>query len=159
MREQLVAEMNRVFGDDRRRIDHAMKVLENAETILATEPEADTLTVQAAAILHDIGIHEAERKHGSCTGRLQELEGPPIARAILERLGLDEKTTRRALAKMLHGGVDTFFESGLAADEVLDLIPVKPLESMEKDLREAYRARLRALHDKLTKLPAPAGRS
>ena len=45
--------------------------------------------VRAAAILHDIGIHEAERKHGSSSGRLQELEGPPIARAILEASNVD----------------------------------------------------------------------
>jgi pyrroline-5-carboxylate reductase len=72
----------------------------------------------------------------------------------LEKLGssfgLDEETTRHALTQMLHGGVKTFFESGMRPDEVIDLIPVKPLESSEKDLREAYRTRLRGLYDKLT---------
>jgi len=91
LRDVLIAEMKAVFGSDHRRINHALKVLEHAETILAAET-ADPLTVRAAAILHDIGIQEAERKHGSSAGRFQELEGPPIARAILERLGLDENT-------------------------------------------------------------------
>jgi len=72
----------------------------------------------------------------------------------LEKLGnsfsLDEETTRHALTQMLHGGVKTFFESGMRPDEVIDLIPVKPLESSEKDLREAYQTRLRGLYDKLT---------
>jgi hypothetical protein len=38
----------------------------------------------------------------------------------------------------------------MRAKEVIDLIPVKPLESSEDEVREAYRTRLRALHDKLT---------
>ena len=89
--ERLVARMKETFGADRRRIDHALKVLDHAETIQEAEG-GDPLTVRAAAILHDIGIHEAERKHGSAAGRFQEIEGPPIARAILEELQLDEGT-------------------------------------------------------------------
>jgi HD superfamily phosphodiesterase len=42
--------------------------------------------VLCAAYLHDIGIHEAERKHGSAEAKYQEEEGPPIAREILARL-------------------------------------------------------------------------
>jgi thioredoxin type arsenate reductase len=94
-REQLVQEMKTLFHNDQRRIDHALKVLEYAETILPEET-ADPLTVKAAAILHDIGIHEAERKHGSAAGRFQELEGPPIARRIMERIGIDDDTIDHA---------------------------------------------------------------
>ena len=39
-----------------------------------------------AAYLHDIGIHEAQRKYNSTAAKYQEKEGPPIARDILERL-------------------------------------------------------------------------
>ena len=81
-------EMKNLFADDGGRINHALKVLDHAETILRSEP-GSPLVVRAAAILHDIGIHEAERKHGSAAARFQEIEGPPIARAILEKLGLD----------------------------------------------------------------------
>ncbi len=80
--------MEALFGNDDRRITHALRVLQNAEAILATE-SCDVLVVHAAAILHDIGIHEAERKHGSAGGKYQELEGPPIARGILEDLHVD----------------------------------------------------------------------
>jgi len=90
-REELIAEMKALFQDDQRRIDHATKVLTYAEKIIAKE-EADPLTVTAAAILHDIGIHEAERKHGSPSARFQELEGPPIAREIMQRIGIDKET-------------------------------------------------------------------
>ena len=89
LRERLILAMKATFGTDQRRIDHALHVLEHAETILAAQP-ADPLTVKAAAILHDIGIQEAERKHGSSGPRFQEMEGPPIARAILEKLGVDQ---------------------------------------------------------------------
>lgn len=37
-------------------------------------------------MLHDIGIHQAQKKYGSTIGKYQEKEGPPIARRILTRL-------------------------------------------------------------------------
>lgn len=86
--EQLIQEMKGVFGDDRRRIQHALHVLDFAERLLPTEV-ADPLVVKAAAVLHDIGIQEAERKHGSNAGVYQEREGPPIAREILSRHVID----------------------------------------------------------------------
>jgi hypothetical protein len=92
VKARLIEAMKAVFGSDERRIRHALAVLGYAETLLKSEP-GDELTVVAAAILHDIGIHEAERKYNSSAGHYQEIEGPPIARAILERLGLDPERT------------------------------------------------------------------
>ena len=86
--DRLIDEMKAVFGDDSRRIRHALEVLEHAERILTAEG-GDPLVVRAAAVLHDIGIQAAERTHGSGASRFQEIEGPPIARPILERLGVD----------------------------------------------------------------------
>lgn len=74
------------FGHDTARIEHARRVHSYARQILESQPEADREVVEAAAMLHDIGIPEAERKHGSAAGPLQELEGPPVARAILAGL-------------------------------------------------------------------------
>jgi endogenous inhibitor of DNA gyrase (YacG/DUF329 family) len=87
VRERLISDMEEIFGTDKRRIDHAIAVLDYAEQIQAQEG-GDPLVVKAAAILHDIGIHEAERKHGSPAGQYQEIEGPPIAKAVLERQGV-----------------------------------------------------------------------
>jgi HD superfamily phosphodiesterase len=84
MRNKLIEEMKDVFGDDRKRIEHALAVLDYAEQIQNVEG-GDPLIVRAAAILHDIGIHEAERKYGSSAGKYQEIEGPPIAEEILKR--------------------------------------------------------------------------
>lgn len=86
--DQLVGAMKKVFGSDKKRIDHALKVLEFARDILKSE-SGDPKVVLAAAILHDIGILEAEAKHGSSAGKYQEIEGPPIARSIMEELGMN----------------------------------------------------------------------
>lgn len=87
--DELIADMKALFGDDRKRIDHALNVLGFADRIRAVEG-GDVVVTQAAAILHDIGIHEAERKHGSAAGRYQEMEGPAIAEEILYKHYVDE---------------------------------------------------------------------
>ncbi len=79
--------MREQFGADPKRIDHALQVLKWAKQILKSEG-GNRIVVVAAAILHDIGIQEAERKHGSSAPRHQELEGPPVARRILEDCGI-----------------------------------------------------------------------
>ena len=84
IRDKLVHEMEEYFADDEKRIEHAMAVLNYAEQIQAVEG-GDPLVVRAAAILHDIGIHQAERKHGSSAGKYQETEGSSIAAEILNK--------------------------------------------------------------------------
>ena len=85
LKDRVAVEMKRYFKQDFRRIGHAGKVARYAEQI-AKEEKGDMVMVICAAYLHDIGIHEAERKHGSTEARYQEEEGPPIAREILARL-------------------------------------------------------------------------
>ncbi len=87
--DRLIRQMRDIFGDDQRRIDHTLNVLKYAETIIEGQSGISGLVVRAAAILHDIGIHEAERKHRSAAGKYQEIEGAPIARRILESLDID----------------------------------------------------------------------
>src|SRR5512136_1711338 len=86
---QVRAAMEEYFGDDARRIDHALRVTAFACGLMEEEP-ADPELVVATALLHDIGIREAERKYGSSAGNLQEIEGPPVAREILARIGFSE---------------------------------------------------------------------
>jgi len=85
----LIKEMKGVFGSDGKRIEHALNVTQYAKLLLKEESGNPEIVIPAA-ILHDIGIHEAERKHGSTTGLYQEQEGPPIARSIMKKLGIDE---------------------------------------------------------------------
>ena len=74
---------------DARRIQHFLKVHAYAALIGRLEglsPDIQEI-LEAAAILHDIGIHAAEEKHGSSAGKYQEIEGPAPAREILTALG------------------------------------------------------------------------
>jgi HD superfamily phosphodiesterase len=87
--EKVRAAMVEYFGADGRRIDHALRVTGFAEQILREEPGSVELVI-ATALLHDIGIREAERKFGSSAGNLQEEEGPPVAREMLVSLGYDK---------------------------------------------------------------------
>ena len=128
--------MKKVFGEDQKRIDHALAVLDFAEKIQAQEG-GDPLIVKAAAILHDIGIHEAERKHGSSVGKYQEIEGPPIAEEILERYNLDAEVIEHickiiANHHTLNGFDSTEFRIILDADRLVNIPEDLPEASEEK---------------------------
>jgi HD superfamily phosphohydrolase YqeK len=90
LRERIALEMKKYFGTDFKRMNHALKVARHAEQILKIEG-GNPLVVLGAAYLHDIGIHEAEKKHGSSSGHFQEIEGPPIAKEILKKLAVDQE--------------------------------------------------------------------
>ena len=83
----LIKAMSDYFGKDKKRIDHAKTVVAYSEIILPRETSADPNVVLAAAVLHDIGIKNAEEKHGSSASEHQELEGPPVAREMLVEFG------------------------------------------------------------------------
>jgi putative nucleotidyltransferase with HDIG domain len=85
---QVKTAMENYFGQDRNRIDHALQVADFARELLRSVDADEQLTL-SAAYLHDIGIHEAERKHGSNAGKYQELEGPAIAASLLGSLGAE----------------------------------------------------------------------
>jgi hypothetical protein len=90
LKERIALEMKKYFGTDFKRVHHAIKVARFAEQILKMEG-GNPLVVMGAAYLHDIGVHEADRKHGSHSGHYQEMEGPAIAREILERLNVPKQ--------------------------------------------------------------------
>lgn len=85
LKDRVAWEMKRYFKRDFKRVGHASRVARYAEQI-AREERGDMVIVLCAAYLHDIGIHEAERKYESTAARYQEEEGPPIAREILAKL-------------------------------------------------------------------------
>ncbi len=88
IKEALTRAMEAHFKGDAKRINHAHMVTEYAEELLKREG-GDYPIVIGASVLHDIGIHQAEKKYGSTSGKYQEKEGPPIARRILARLGFE----------------------------------------------------------------------
>ena len=89
-KDRVGLEMKRYFKDDFKRIGHAIKVARYAEKIVKKE-KGDPAVILSAAYLHDIGIHEAERKYNSTSAIYQEKEGPPIAKEILTKLGASKE--------------------------------------------------------------------
>jgi pyrroline-5-carboxylate reductase len=73
----------------------------------------------------------------------EELEG------LGTGFGLSSENARKALAAMAGGAAKAYFESGLSAAEVMDLVPVKPLKDDEEDIRSKYRLRLNPLFEKI----------
>lgn len=84
---------------DLKRINHAMKVFAFAQALCHGEDAdaATRLVVGITAILHDIGVHEAERKYGSSAWNYQEQEGPKVAAGLFAHLGLDSAVLERCL--------------------------------------------------------------
>lgn len=76
---------------DPRRIHHFLKVHAFARQIGVEEglDEKTLFRLEAAAYVHDIGIHEGERRFGRNDGKIQEDLGPDEARPMLEALDFD----------------------------------------------------------------------
>lgn len=134
--EKVRGAMESYFDADSRRIGHAIQVAGYARELLAYIDADETVTM-AAAYLHDIGIPEAERKHGSCAGPYQEQEGPPVARKILEGLGAPELfvATVCALVGSHHtpAAIDSpEFRILWDADALVNLAEVLPGKSPDK---------------------------
>ncbi len=93
----LFTEMISYYSGDAKRIQHFVKVHSFAKLIGEMESlDKETLEIlEVAAFVHDIGIKNAEKKYGSCSGKLQEQEGPAEARKMLKKLGFDETITER----------------------------------------------------------------
>lgn len=133
------------FGCDVRRINHALKVYGFASTICRCEnlSEHDIDVTKIAAVLHDIGIPVSEKKYGSCIGKYQELEGPPIAHALLEKLGTEPDTIARVC--YLIGNHHTYtkidgidFQILVEADFLVNIYEDEMDEKMVKSIKEKY---------------------
>ncbi len=90
LKDRVAVEMKRYFAQDFKRIGHASKVARYAEQLVQKE-QGDMAVVLVSAYLHDIGIKEAERKYQSSEASYQEQEGPPVAKALLTKLGATQE--------------------------------------------------------------------
>ena len=119
------------------------------------------------------GLTETEKKQlvsmfsvlGECPSVSEEkLEGYAILTAMgptylwfqlyeLQELGklfgLNAQEAEDGVSKMAMGALKTMRESGLSPAEVMDLIPVKPLEEEQENIKNIYRSKLEALFKKL----------
>ena len=104
MINKLHFEMIKLYSGDMKRIQHFCKVHSYAKLIAEMENiDADTLFIlEAAALTHDIGIHFCEEKYGDCNGKLQEKEGPGLAKRLLADLHFDERVSERVQYLIAH---------------------------------------------------------
>jgi pyrroline-5-carboxylate reductase len=71
-------------------------------------------------------------------------------RELGQSFGLSSAEVDAGLDAMIRGAAQTFFQSGLSPEEVMDLVPVKPLHDDEAAIRTAYHNRLTGIYQKLT---------
>ena len=91
-----LAMMQKNCGDIKR-IEHTLKVFGYARLLgVAESLDEKTLEIlELTALLHDIGIHVAEKKYGRSSSHYQEIEGPPVARDILTSLDFKPEVVER----------------------------------------------------------------
>ena len=99
-------------------------------------PEVDETKLEAYAILTAMGptyfwfqLHELQKMAMS--------------------FGLSRQEAETGIYEMVAGAGKTLFGSGLPAEEVMDLIPIKPLGDEEEAIKVVYHSKLESLYAKL----------
>jgi HD superfamily phosphodiesterase len=95
--EKVAFAMMQKNSGDTKRIEHSLKVYGYAQLLGVAESldEKRLEILELTALLHDIGIHVAEKKYGFSSSHYQETEGPPVAREILSSLDFNAETMDR----------------------------------------------------------------
>ena len=95
--ENLITKMIYYYSGDPKQIQHFLKVHSFALRIgLAEKIESSVLgTLEAAAVVHDIGIKVSREKYNSSDGKYQEIEGPALAKDMLDELAFPPEITDR----------------------------------------------------------------
>lgn len=65
------------------------------------------------------------------------------------QIGLSEDECKKAIYETMNAALNTMYHSGMKADEVMDLIPVKPIEPYESQIKGFYQEKLMALWEKI----------
>jgi len=66
-----------------------------------------------------------------------------------ELMGLDEEESKNAVKETLMSAIRLFYDSELNSNEVIDLIPVKPIGEFETQITEIYKTKLMGLFEKI----------
>ena len=64
-------------------------------------------------------------------------------------MGLTEEESTTAVKQTLQAAMNLYFESGLSPQQVMDLIPVKPIGEHQEQITEIYTTRLMGLFEKI----------
>jgi len=69
--------------------------------------------------------------------------------SIGQKIGLNEQEAKDSINDTLAASLNLMYKSGLSAQEVIDLIPVKPIGEHEPQIVEIYNTKLLGLFDKI----------
>lgn len=148
-KEQLLAalsmEMIQYYQKDPRRIQHFLKVHSLAR-LIGQQEKLDSeiqFILEVAALVHDIGIKQAEKKYGKCGGKLQEQEGPGEAFKMLKRLGLENAIIERVC--YLVGHHHTY--NNISGEDYQILVEADFLVNFYED--QTNPAAIKAVYDKI----------
>lgn len=124
----LILEMINFDAGEPELTQHFIKVYAFAKLIGSMENiSSDNMeTLEAATIVHDIGIKVCMEKYGECNGKLQEQEGPVCAEELLNRLEFKQEVIERVSYLVAHhhtysniDGID--YQILVEADFLVDL--------------------------------------
>jgi len=113
-----------------------LKKLNELFTVFGECPEVDEDKLEAFAIITAMGPTYL-------SFQIYELMN------LADSFGLSKNEIKSGISSMLHGLTDLIFESNLIKNEVLDLIPVKPMEQFENEIISNYQNVLTNLYSKL----------
>jgi HD superfamily phosphodiesterase len=95
VKAKIIIKLVEFFGNDFRRIDHALAVLKHAERIAETLSGWDYEVLIASAILHDVGIKPSEATLGYNNSHTQEQYGPSEAEKLLREICFPEEKIKK----------------------------------------------------------------
>jgi len=72
------------------------------------------------------------------------------------KIGLDSKEVKEAIRETLLGATQLFYNPDLSHEDVIDLIPVKPVAEHEQAIRECFNSKLVPLFEKIKPEPVNA---
>jgi pyrroline-5-carboxylate reductase len=64
--------------------------------------------------------------------------------------GLGHNESKEAVLQSMYGAIETYFNSGMLPEEVMDLIPIKPIGDHEKEIESIYEIKLKELYAKIS---------
>jgi pyrroline-5-carboxylate reductase len=99
-------------------------------------PEVEESKIEAYAVISAMG-------HTYFWFQLQQLKELALS------FGLTEKEAQKTITEMLQGTTETLFNSGLSFEEVVNLVPVKPMAEHENAIKEFYKTSLNNIYQKI----------
>lgn len=140
--DNLVIKTTEFFCGDAKRIQHFIKVYAYSAMLGRLEGLDDKTQdiLEAAAVVHDVGIRPAEEKYGYNNGKLQEELGPAEAENLLRAAGYSGSQVERIVYLVGHhhtyGNIDGIdYQILVEADFLVNL---QEEGSQEKEIRNVY---------------------